>query len=104
MVRARVFSIVVLGVFLAASAGFSLAGGNKDKSGCDGKAGRQEKSVRHGMESPYSEMRTGGYGEAGVPAGYRGPVETGSMPGAEEGGGMQDTGVDPERWEKPDTE
>ena len=90
----RVFSIVMVGAFLAASAGVSQAGGYMHKSK------GHEKSMKHQTDAPYSEIETDEYGEGGAPAEFWGPVEAGTLSGTDESSGLQDTGVDPSRWEE----
>jgi len=90
----RVFSIVMVGAFLVASAGVSQAGGYMHKSK------GHEKSMKHQTAAPYPEIETDEYGEGGAPAEFWGPVEAGTLSGTDESSGLQDTGVDPSRWEE----
>ena len=100
----RAFLAVMVGAFMAASAGVSQAGGYMHKSKGHEKSVGQEKSMWHQMDTPYSEIETSEFGDAGVSAEFWGPVEAGTLPGTDEMSGLQDTGVDPSRWMEPDAE
>lgn len=100
----EILSFLVLGAFLAASAGLSQAGGYMHQSKDHEKAVGHEKSMGHRMDTPYSEIETDEYGDAGVSAEFWGPVEAGTLPDTDESSGLQDTGVDPSRWDEPNAE